>query len=77
MALHRQEKTRTAIKNGTAVFVKCLNCDNWMQVTQSATLMFCPICSVVSQVAKQDNTPTTEETRHMDEDRKREEKLQK
>ena len=56
VALHGQEKTRTAIKNGTAVLVKCLNCDNWMQVTQSATLMFCPICSVVSPVVKQDNT---------------------
>jgi len=77
VALHGQEKTRTAIKEGTAVLVKCLNCDNWMQVTRTATLMFCPICSVVSPVVQQDNAPCEEEVRQMDEDRRLAERLQK
>jgi len=77
VALHGQEKTRTAIKEGTAVLVKCLNCDNWMQVTKTATLMFCPICSVVSPVVQQDNAPCEEEVRQMDEDRRLAERLQK
>jgi len=77
VALHGQEKTRTAIKEGTAVLVKCLNCDSWMQVTQTATLMFCPICSVVSPVVQQDAVPDVEEVRQMDEDRRLAERLQK
>jgi len=77
VALHGQEKTRMAMKNGTAVLVKCLNCENWMQVTQSATLMFCPICSVVSPVLEQENAPTDLEVTQMNEDRKLAERLQK
>ena len=52
VALHGQEKTRTAIKEGTAVLVKCLNCDSWMQVTQTTTRMFCPICSVCGESSR-------------------------
>lgn len=48
--LHGQEKTQAAIKDGTAMIVQCLNCQNWMQVTKDATLMFCPTCQVVSPV---------------------------
>mmetsp|Transcript_110166 Transcript_110166/g.318437 ORF Transcript_110166/g.318437 Transcript_110166/m.318437 type:complete len:554 (-) Transcript_110166:100-1761(-) len=48
--LHGQEQTQKAIKDGTALIVQCLNCQNWMQVTKDATLMFCPTCQVVSPV---------------------------
>lgn len=48
--LHGQEKTQKAIQDGTALIVQCLNCQNWMQVTKDATLMFCPTCQVVSPV---------------------------
>lgn len=77
VALHGQEKTQEAIKDGTAILVKCLNCENLMQVTAAATLMFCPICSVVSPVLKQDDGfSTLEELRQMEEDRKLAERLQ-
>jgi len=76
VALHGQEKTKAAIKDGTAVLVQCVNCDNWMQVTGAATLMFCPICSVVSPVLRDGKTHTTEDVRQMDEDRKLAEQLQ-
>jgi len=55
VALHGQEKTHEAIKEGTAVMVQCLSCENWMQVTGSATLMFCPVCQTVSPVATADD----------------------
>ncbi len=48
--LHGQETTQKAIQDGTAMIVQCLNCQNWMQVTKDATLMFCPTCQVVSPV---------------------------
>lgn len=50
--LHGQEKTEQAIRDGTAVIVKCMSCNNWMQVTEAAELMFCPICQVVCPVEK-------------------------
>lgn len=50
VALHGQERTRQAIADGTAILVECLSCHNWMQVTESAALMFCPVCQVVSPV---------------------------
>jgi hypothetical protein len=50
--LHGQEKTQQAIKDGTAVIVQCMSCQNWMQVTEAASLMFCPICQVVCPVEK-------------------------
>jgi len=70
VALHGQEKTKKAIADGTAILVQCLNCNNWMQVTESATLMFCPVCQVVSPVMKQDEVQTTEEARQLDMDHK-------
>lgn len=45
-----QERTREAIQDGTAVMVCCKNCQNWMQVTGDAQLMFCPVCQTVSPV---------------------------
>lgn len=33
VALHGQERTKKAIKEGTALLVQCMNCQNWMQVS--------------------------------------------
>ena len=74
--LHGQEKTQEAIKKGTAQLVLCLNCNNWMQVVESATLMFCPICSVVTPVVQQDQIMSKAEILQMEEDRKLAEMLQ-
>jgi hypothetical protein len=74
--LHGQEKTKAAIDDGTAKLVLCLNCNNWMQVVGNATLMFCPICSVVTPVVKQDEVMSKEEIYQMEEDRKIAEALQ-
>eukprot|EP00558_Chaetoceros_sp_UNC1202_P004639 CAMPEP_0197237172 /NCGR_PEP_ID=MMETSP1429-20130617/4086_1 /TAXON_ID=49237 /ORGANISM="Chaetoceros sp., Strain UNC1202" /LENGTH=515 /DNA_ID=CAMNT_0042696133 /DNA_START=29 /DNA_END=1576 /DNA_ORIENTATION=+ len=76
VALHGQEKTQQAIKDGTASTVMCLNCGNWMRVAETATLMFCPICSVVSPVVKQDEIMSEQEIMQMEEDRKLAEQLQ-
>jgi len=54
VSLHGPEQTKAAIKEGTAVLVQCLNCENLMQVTGNATLMYCPVCAVVSPVMKID-----------------------
>mmetsp|Transcript_133970 Transcript_133970/g.199251 ORF Transcript_133970/g.199251 Transcript_133970/m.199251 type:complete len:561 (-) Transcript_133970:244-1926(-) len=51
--LHGQETTQQAIKDGTALVVQCINCQNWMQVAENANLMFCPVCQVVSPVEKE------------------------
>eukprot|EP00559_Dactyliosolen_fragilissimus_P002805 CAMPEP_0184857758 /NCGR_PEP_ID=MMETSP0580-20130426/2905_1 /TAXON_ID=1118495 /ORGANISM="Dactyliosolen fragilissimus" /LENGTH=644 /DNA_ID=CAMNT_0027353535 /DNA_START=149 /DNA_END=2086 /DNA_ORIENTATION=+ len=76
VALHGQDKTREAINDGTAMLVQCLNCENWMQITESATLMYCPVCSVVSPVIKQTEIMTKDEAIQLMEDRKLAEKLQ-
>jgi hypothetical protein len=34
VALHGQERTKKAIKEGTALLVQCINCQNWMQVSE-------------------------------------------
>ena len=76
--LHGQEKTQAAIRDGTARIVQCLNCENWMQVTNDATLMFCPTCQVVSPVLL-DETATEkdlEEAAQMAADAQLAEKLQ-
>jgi len=52
--LHGQEKTQKAIQEGKALIVQCMNCQNWMQVTQDATLMYCPSCQTVSPVLKEE-----------------------
>lgn len=76
VALHGQDRTKAAIADGTAVLVQCLNCQNWMQVTPSATLMFCPVCQVVSPVEHQSTVKTTEEAMRLSLDRKMAEKIQ-
>lgn len=75
--IHGQEKTQESIREGTAVLVECLNCNNWMQVAENATLMFCPICSVVSPVVKGDHDMQVAHLTQMEEDRKLAEQLQK
>jgi hypothetical protein len=50
--LHDQERSKQAIKDGTAILCQCISCQNWMQVTDNATLMFCPVCQVVSPVER-------------------------
>lgn len=50
MQMHGQERTREAIADGTAIKVQCAACENWMQVTATAQLMFCPVCQTVSPV---------------------------
>jgi len=77
VSLHGQERTKKAIADGTAVLVQCMNCNNWMQVTDNATLMYCPVCSVVSPVVKQDAALTREEATQLTNDRKLAEELQK
>jgi hypothetical protein len=76
VALHGQDRTKKAIREGTAILVQCINCQNWMQVTDSATLMFCPVCQVVSPVIKQNEVLTKEEAIQLTMDRKLAEKLQ-
>ncbi|KAL7467664.1 hypothetical protein ACHAXS_011268 [Conticribra weissflogii] len=76
VALHGQERTKKAIKEGTAILVQCINCQNWMQVTETATLMFCPVCQVVSPVIKQNEVMTKDEAIQLTMDRKLAEKLQ-
>jgi len=76
VALHGQDRTKKAIKEGTAILVQCINCQNWMQVTESATLMFCPVCQVVSPVIQQNEVMTKEEAIQLTMDRKLAEKLQ-
>jgi len=76
VALHGQDRTKKAIKEGTAILVQCINCQNWMQVTESATLMFCPVCQVVSPVIQQTEVMTKEEAIQLTMDRKLAEKLQ-
>ncbi|KAL3788369.1 hypothetical protein HJC23_009175 [Cyclotella cryptica] len=76
VALHGQERTKKAIKDGTAILVQCINCQNWMQVTATATLMFCPVCQVVCPVIPQNEVLTKEEAIQLTMDRKLAEKLQ-
>jgi len=54
------EETQKAIDDGTAVIVKCMSCNNWMQVAEAAELMFCPICQVVCPVEKKGAATTAD-----------------
>lgn len=76
VALRGQESTKKAIKDGTAIIVQCINCQHWMQITGSASLMLCPICQVVSPVRKQNEVVTKEDAIQLTIDRKLAEKLQ-
>jgi hypothetical protein len=75
VALHGQERTRQAIAEGTAILVQCTCCSNWMQVTETATLMFCPVCQVVSPVVQE--TGRGEEAAQLKSDQEMAEQLQK
>ena len=76
VALHGPERTKEAIKDGTAILVQCVNCENWMQVTGSATLMYCPVCAVVSPIDQTNAAMSKEEAMQMEADRKMAEQLQ-
>jgi uncharacterized membrane protein len=76
VALHGPERTKAAIEDGTAAIVQCMNCENWMQVTSNATLMYCPVCKVVCPVEHQNTVYTQEEAAQMTADRKLAEELQ-
>lgn len=76
VALHGPERTKEAIKDGTAILVQCVNCENWMQVTGNATLMYCPVCAVVSPIDQNTASMTKEEAMQMEADRKLAESLQ-
>lgn len=76
VALQGQERTKAAIASGTAILVQCMNCQNWMQVTDSATLMFCPVCQTVSPVIKQSEINTKDEAIQLMKDRQLAEQLQ-
>mmetsp|Transcript_23970 Transcript_23970/g.29432 ORF Transcript_23970/g.29432 Transcript_23970/m.29432 type:complete len:555 (-) Transcript_23970:42-1706(-) len=67
--IHDQTQTRKAIANGTAILVQCVGCQNWMQVADNTTLMFCPSCQSVSPVIKQDLIHTKEEALQLMRDR--------
>lgn len=74
--LHGPERTKEAIKDGTAILVQCVNCENWMQVTGNATLMYCPVCAVVSPVDQSNAAMSKEEAMQMEADHKMAEQLQ-
>lgn len=74
--LHGPERTQEAIKDGTAILVQCVNCENWMQVTGNATLMYCPVCAVVSPIDHTTAAMSKEEAMQMEADRKMAEQLQ-
>lgn len=78
VTLRGEEQTRAAIKNGTAMIVQCLACRNWMQVANTASLMFCPSCSTISRVEPQNQITSIEEARLlMEHKRKKERKEEK
>jgi len=77
VAIHDQTKTREAIQRGTALLVECVSCQNWMQISESATLMFCPCCQSVVPIVPQNTVKTREEAIQMQRDRKLAQDLQK
>lgn len=54
--LHGPESTRSAITEGTAVLTQCCNCKSYLHITNTATLMYCPCCQVVSPVTTINST---------------------
>jgi hypothetical protein len=42
---HGTATTRRAVVTGSVVSAQCVGCDNWMQVTNDATALFCSSCS--------------------------------
>ncbi|GMI03761.1 hypothetical protein TrVE_jg5422 [Triparma verrucosa] len=57
--LYSQEATKQAVAQGEAHVVKCISCNGWMQVINSATLVFCPTCQVISPVTEDNTMPLT------------------
>jgi len=76
VALLDQSKTRQAIDNGTAILVECVGCQNWMQIANTAQLMFCPCCQSVCPIIRQNAVKTREEAIQLTKDRKMAESLQ-
>jgi len=76
VALYGEGRTRDAMKDGTAILVECPNCQSWMQVAATATLMYCPLCSTVSPVTEQGEIMSKEELTQIENDRKLAERLQ-
>jgi hypothetical protein len=74
--VHDQTKTREAIQRGTAVLVECVSCSQWLQVADSAKLMFCPCCEAVVPVVPQYRVKTREEAIRLTRDRQVAERLQ-
>jgi hypothetical protein len=60
VAVRGSKETQKAIDDGTAVIGQCVSCNNWMQVTEAAELMFCPICQVVCPVEKKGAATTAD-----------------
>lgn len=75
--LHGNQQTDQAIKDGTALVVQCMNCNNWMQVTGEASLMLCPVCGVVCPVEKTGATADMETAAQVAADQQLAEELQK
>lgn len=63
VTLRGEEQTKAAIANNSAMIVQCLVCRNWMQVANTATLMFCPSCSTISRAEPQTQITSIEEAR--------------
>ena len=76
ITVHDQSKTREAIRSGTALLVECVSCSNWMQIADTATLMFCPCCQSVVPVIRQNAVRTREEAIRLTRDRQLAERLQ-
>jgi len=74
--VHDQTKTREAILRGTAVLVECVSCSKWMQVADSAKLMYCPCCESVVPVIPQYKVKTQDEAIRITRDRQLAERLQ-
>jgi len=74
--LHGPEKTRSAIELGTAILTQCCNCSSYLQVTSTATLMYCPCCQTVSPVESSSSHKTREEALQENNDRKLAQKMQ-
>ncbi|KAL3929204.1 MAG: hypothetical protein SGBAC_012318 [Bacillariaceae sp.] len=75
--LHGKEQTDQAIKDGTALVVQCMSCNNWMQVTGEANLMLCPVCGVVCPVEKTGATANMDKAAQVAADQQLAEELQK
>lgn len=74
--LRGEEVTMSAIARGEAMIVQCMACQNWMQIANTARLMFCPVCSTVSRAEKQSHMTLADAQQAMAE-RRREERQQK